>query len=50
LQSIAIYAECAARITEFQRPRAAGKSLGAIAAEMGLTKTTVARIARETAA
>jgi DNA invertase Pin-like site-specific DNA recombinase len=30
--------------------RAAGKSLGEIAAEMGLSKTTVARIARETAA
>lgn len=30
--------------------RAAGKSLGEIAAEMGLAKTTVARIARETAA
>jgi DNA invertase Pin-like site-specific DNA recombinase len=30
--------------------RAAGKSLGAIAAAMGLAKTTVARIARESAA
>ena len=30
--------------------RAAGKSLGEIAAEMNLSKTTVARIARETAA
>ena len=29
--------------------RAAGKSLGQIAAEMGLTKTTVARLVRETA-
>jgi DNA-binding NarL/FixJ family response regulator len=30
--------------------RAAGKSLSEIAAEMHLSKTTVARIARETAA
>jgi DNA-binding NarL/FixJ family response regulator len=30
--------------------RAAGKSLGEIAAEMDLSKTTVSRIARETAA
>ena len=30
--------------------RAAGKSLGEIAAEMGLAKTTVARIAQESAA
>jgi DNA invertase Pin-like site-specific DNA recombinase len=30
--------------------RAAGKSLGQIAAEMGLAKTTVARIVEETAA
>jgi DNA invertase Pin-like site-specific DNA recombinase len=30
--------------------RAAGKSLGEIAAEMGLAKTTVARISRESAA
>ena len=30
--------------------RAAGKSLGEIAAEMGLAKTTVARILQETAA
>ena len=30
--------------------RAAGKSFGEIAAEMGLPKTTVARIVRETAA
>jgi DNA-binding CsgD family transcriptional regulator len=30
--------------------RAAGKSLGEIAAEMGLSKSTVARIVEETAA
>jgi hypothetical protein len=36
-----------ARVAEL---RAAGKSLGEIAAEMGLAKTTVARIAQESAA
>jgi DNA invertase Pin-like site-specific DNA recombinase len=35
-----------ARVAEL---RAAGKSLGEIAAEMGLAKTTVARIAQESA-